>query len=82
MCVTKLRLSFGQLSTFNFQRSTWKMHGGGVEEARKHCRDWVLPRFGGLPITSLLVRLLSRDQNGVLLPSGNEERPAIIGVFI
>jgi len=53
-----------------------------VEEARKHCRDWVLPRFGGLPITSLLVRLLSRDQNGVLLPSGNEERPAIIGVFI
>ena len=38
--------------------------------------------FAPLPLTSLPVRLLAREKSRHLFPSRDEERPAIIDVFV
>src|SRR6266481_1346529 len=52
-----------------------------VKHRKKIAGTGIFAGFLRVTITSLLVRLLSRIKSSDLLPSGNEKRAAIIGVF-
>ena len=73
----KIYLGIGKHRTLNLKNARVL-----VKNLARSFIRWRFNVLAGVTITSHLVNLLSRPQTGLLFPSEDEKRPAIIGVFV